>query len=162
MSPVLAAQSPVLKAMLDTPSSKEVNEGKVILEDFDSLTLKTFWRYLLFNRLGKAVASLTGKNETATNSYELVLNLLVLGDRYDMKGLKQECEKWLMDEMNPVNALRIIKVASLVQAKELTRYALTYVHTNRRDENLSPDKIISDDMPKDISIKLMEMCLNGS
>lgn len=142
--------------MLSMPECKEVNEGQVVIEDHDAATLRVFWSYLLFNDLNKALAT---KDSSLRKSFELVLNLGALADKYDIAGLKQVSQTWLRDEMNPANALRIIKVASLTNAEELVEFGVKFVHANRKDKNLSPDKILSDDMPREISVKLMEMSL---
>ena len=156
---VLGSRSPVFKAMLETPSCKEVLEGKVIIEDMDMFTLKSFWHFLLHNNLQQALKIHFKEEDSSSSICELALNLLVLGDRYDVMDLGIKCQKWLREELSPDNALRIIKVASLVQAEELVDFGIKFVHNNRKDARLAPAKILTDDMPKEISVKLMEMLL---
>ena len=157
---VLGTRSTVFKAMLETPSCKEVLEGKVVIKDMDVFTLKSFWHFLLHNNIQQALMIHFKKEDFVTYACELALNLLVLGDRYDVRDLSMQGQKWLREELSPDNVLRIIKVANLVSARELVDFGLKFVHKNRKDSRLAPSKIlITDDLPTEILAKLLQMLL---
>ena len=134
--------------MLETLECKEVNEGKVCFEDMDGHTLKSFWNYLLHSDFQQVFDIHSKEDLPPSSACELALNQLVLGDRYDIADLKQKAIDWLIQEMRPENALRMIKIANLVKADTLLEVGLKFVHENRKNENLAPLKILTDDMPK--------------
>ena len=53
-------------------------------------------------------------------------------------------------------------VANLVGVKDLVDRGVRFVHENRLDENLAPSKIVDGEMPREITVRLMEMMLSSS
>ena len=160
--------------MLEIPTCTEVQKGEVIMKDFDGVTVASFWNYLLFMDLKYALNSQlaraekgekkakTEEDDVATiRITELALNLLILGDKYEMSVLKRECLEWLKWGMRATTVLRVIKVANMARAQELVQDAIDFVFQHRFDENLQPAMIVQDDMPKEITSKIMEMFLNA-
>ena len=169
---VLAIRSEAFMNML-TSTYVEVQKGEIRMEDFDGNTLACFWNYLIHTDLKYALKCQheqakedqgnedIGRSDTIFRITELALNMLVLGDKYGIDCLKEDCLVWLKLGMRTTTVLSVIKVAHRIEAQELLQHALDFVFENRFDQNLQPSLLVDDDMPTEIRSQIMERFLKA-
>ncbi|KAI6689452.1 hypothetical protein NL676_026280 [Syzygium grande] len=87
---VLASQSPVFKAMLEN-EMEESRSGTIKISDMSYDALRAFVDYLYA--------------EAALNE-QMVCELLVLAEKYQVEHLKAYCEKFLVSKLNWDNSLK--------------------------------------------------------
>ena len=143
---ILALKSPVFRSMFETGTCREVKEGKATLKDFNSRALGAFWRFILSEDIDSAVNDQVKEDRPQTNgrksakgahksdendAMKLWLDLLRLGDKYDVKGLKLQAGYLLAKSVKVSNVLKIIKVADEAKAEKLVEMSLDFIVQNR-------------------------------
>ncbi|KAG5045654.1 hypothetical protein JHK86_015060 [Glycine max] len=109
------SRSPVFKAMLENDMA-ERRSGTIKISDISYDTLSAFVNYLY-----TAEASLDN---------ELACNLLVLGEKYQVKHLKTYCEKYLIAKMNWNKAISNYAFAYQYNCKQLRSASLAVILDN--------------------------------
>lgn len=141
---ILAARSPVFEAMLDSGETAEVTRNEIRITDFGTASLATFLHFLLANRMDFEAGAKIAKevyedgDETETETeLDVLLDQLLLGDKYDVKSLAQASENRLKDWMEVGTVIEILKVAHLVSSEELIARCLEFIMENRDKKQLS-------------------------
>ena len=138
---ILAAQSPVFRAMLEAKDSLEAKDKLVtIREPFEVVT--AFAGFLATNEL-KVEPSLVDPNLDVD---EIVCRLLQLGDKYDVKYLVQEAENWLMSRLKTARVLRFATLAAKIGAKRLLDECVNYIVHNRGSPELNWEEVCSSEI----------------
>ncbi|RDY04661.1 BTB/POZ domain-containing protein, partial [Mucuna pruriens] len=112
---VLVSRSPVFQAMLENDMT-ERRSGIIKISDVSYDTLRAFVNYLY-----TAEASLDN---------QLACNLLVLGEKYQVKHLKTYCEKYLIAKMNWDKAIANYAFAYQYNCKQLRSASLAVILDN--------------------------------
>lgn len=101
---VLAAQSPVFKAMLDHAEMAEAVEGRLVLGDSSPAAVAAFLQYLYTGRIG---------DEDLEESPDEVL---ALAEKYGVKDLKDAAQDSLIARLEPSNVCQLIVLADMHSA----------------------------------------------
>lgn len=96
---ILELRSKALEVMFDH-DSKEKQTGQIELKDFNSKTLEAFACFLMTGEI--------------VNGKETALGLIVLGDKYDIKGMKTAGENFVLENIAQMNKNDVIEVFSKV------------------------------------------------
>ena len=167
---ILAARSPVFKHMLESTHFKETTESQIEIKDFKAKTLKCFWYYCLSDSIDITYSSRLKSQEMKTEQKKgrkakdalhvyqetshlnILQNLLILADKYDVPGLAEEAADCLMYRVrnNMEKALETLQIAAQVQAQTLVRHILDLILKNRDNQLFSIDKIREYDLPKEV------------
>lgn len=121
---VVAARSKVLRAMLEQNLQDKKNKGTVVIKGADVKTFKAFLKYLY-----------TGKID---NIEDVASDLMCLADKYAVKSLKEECERYICSTLDEHNAIQTLIVAHFHNFEYLEKIALMNVkhYINKiRDSN---------------------------
>ena len=68
---------------------------------------------------------------------DIVRNLLVLGDKYEVTDLVEKAENWLAKNLEVDNVLQTVEVANLVRSERLFKKCIEFIVRNRGEEKLS-------------------------
>ncbi|CAJ1974289.1 unnamed protein product [Sphenostylis stenocarpa] len=109
---ILVSRSPVFNAMLEN-DMEERRSGTIRISDVSDDTLRAFVNYLY-----TAEASLDN---------QMACNLLVLGEKYQVKHLKTYCEKYLIAKMNWNKAIANYAFAYQYDCKQLRSASLAVI-----------------------------------
>jgi hypothetical protein len=109
---ILALQSDVFKAMLDTNQCTEQITGTVRVDDINAKTMNTLLKYLYQNKI---------TYEEATD-----LNLIVAANKYNIVDLVSKCEQIILLTMSMENIMDILAVAKLLPTPNLFKKALLF------------------------------------
>lgn len=120
---ILAASSPVFLAMFQH-DMKEKQAGEVEIKDVDPEAVKQMLAFVY-----------TGVIE---NFDEVARDLLGLADKYDIGGLRVECEKYICQTLNFDNAMETLVIADLHNAGGLKKYAMKFIDVFIKDVHKSP------------------------
>lgn len=112
---VLASRSPVFRAMLETEMEESLS-GTIKLSDVSYDALRAFVNYLY--------------TAEACLDDEMACDLLVLGDKYEVKHLKSYCEKFLISKLNWETSLMSYSFAHRHNANNLLEAALSLILDN--------------------------------
>ena len=169
---ILAARSPVFKTMLTSGNFTEVTVSRIKIKEFKNRTLKTFWRFLISDVIdineALALNMKAAKDEdhvdeagdvmvhSEEETVDIVRNLLLLSEKYNIPSLKVKAEAFLVEKMTSETALATLEVASTVGAKKLVDFIVEYIVRNRVDENFAVENIVTYDLPKDIFALIMK------
>lgn len=110
---ILCANSEVFKAMLKENTAESQNRCMKMV-DVESEDLKHIIHFIY-----------TGTIENLENCN--FINLMMLGDKYDLKGLTELCKHGLMCQLNRENVFEILAIADLYNCDELKLAALKYI-----------------------------------
>ena len=91
---LLAAKSPVFRAMLTNPQSREVSNGELRLR-YGSLTLHTFWRFVMTGEIdSEPCKDKVGflDDDSEDTEAKLLKNLYILAGRFDVKDMRAAVE----------------------------------------------------------------------
>lgn len=112
---ILAAHSIVFEAMFQC-NMRESQTNRVEIDDIDGNIMEEFINYIY-----------TGK---INNLYEIVINLLVVADKYDMNDLRNTCEKTLSESFTFNNVLEIFDISDKFRLpklrEEVKKFIVTY------------------------------------
>ncbi|KAK7351084.1 hypothetical protein VNO77_10261 [Canavalia gladiata] len=112
---VLVSRSPVFKAMLENDMT-ESRSGTIKISDVSFDTLRAFINYLY--------------TAEAPLDNQLACNLLVLGEKYQVKHLKAHCEQHLIAGMNWDKAIENYAFAYQYNCKQLQQVSLEVIMDN--------------------------------
>lgn len=111
---ILAANSPVFEAMFKTEMTERI-EKTVKIQDVDVVTFEAFLTYIYTGSIAKME--------------EIVEDLLVVADKYQVLSLRNLCETHIADHLDKENAVKYLLVAYLHNFEELKTKALTFVRS---------------------------------
>eukprot|EP01018_Ginkgo_biloba_P019064 Gb_20271 [translate_table: standard] len=109
---VLISKSPVFKAMLEN-EMQESRSRTIKITDFSYEVLRSFVHYLY--------------TAEACPDEQMVYDLLVLAEKYQVKHLKTVCEKFITSKVNSDNAIMSFAFAHQHNAKHLREAALSLI-----------------------------------
>lgn len=112
---ILAARSPVFKAMFSSAMKESVN-GEVVIEDFDYEVVKSMVYYMYTDTFPDKKA-MTG----------LCVPLLKAAKKYEIVGLCDYCELYIGQQLQITNVLNYLEFADMIGAKILKQKCLLYV-----------------------------------
>ena len=102
------------------------------------------------------VSSIVKPAHEDTNNVSIVRNLLHLANKYDISSLKTKASCWLMDKVNPDNALDTLKIAVEVDAEDLVKYVVDVIVRNRGNKNFDLENIKKQNLSRDIYELIMK------
>lgn len=108
---ILAARSPVFKAMFTHPTT-ENETGSIQLEDTDKSTMNKLLQYLYTGELCPELVN---------------VDLLIVADKYDVQDLKVLCEEQLVKRLIMKNCVELLIVGDRHNAAELKRVAKAFI-----------------------------------
>ena len=85
---VLAARSPVFRAMFENGLCREVEERELVIPDFGHTTLKLFVNFLAQDEVDFEAVSPEEREADEETNDAILRNLLLLADKYDVPDLK--------------------------------------------------------------------------
>ncbi|XP_065209106.1 speckle-type POZ protein-like [Planococcus citri] len=115
---ILAARSSVFKAMFKN-NMQESQTNHITITDMEQETFEEMLRYIY-----------TGK---MPNLEEWAFELLPAADKYDLKELKNACERLLLTEISAENVGKVLVLADMHNADELKAHALLFIKENSAD-----------------------------
>lgn len=115
---ILAARSDVFSIMFQD-HYEENKTGVVEIEDIDYETMLQFTQYIYTDKLEKR--------------YDMVMKLIEAAEKYNVRGLKAQCEEILIKKMNIENASELLALGDLHNAGTLKEVALDYMTRNKTD-----------------------------
>ena len=113
---ILASRSTVFKAMFGNNAFAENAANEANIRDSSPKTVKDFLVFLYTDELDKA----------DLNSVELLL----MADKYNVVGLKINCEKALSKTVDTSNAIKLFCTASTIKAPFLTKNTAKFIFKN--------------------------------
>ena len=117
---ILASRSDVFKAMLTKEKLLETSNNEVEIKDCTAKTMCNFMEYIYTDYL-------------EDKSDYISTDLMILADKYNVSGLKTECELALSDMLDMSNAVNLLSIASLFSAEILMKRAAGFVASNRQE-----------------------------
>lgn len=114
---MLAARSPVFKAMFSLKLSKENTTGRIEIVDFSTKALEAMVKYIYTEEIEEKDTS-------------IALELLALSDKYDLAKSRFMLSKKLVELVDVENCLRYYVYGFLHNADELKRAALDVLYKN--------------------------------
>ena len=114
---MLAARSPVFHAMLQT-NMREKESGKIEIQD---LTSEVVSEMLEFIYTGEIKENL---------SEDLLRELLIAADKYQLDLLKKICEEMLSSAVTVENCLKNLSMANLCGAENLKKASIQFILNN--------------------------------
>lgn len=116
---ILRARSRVFQSMLDH-DMKEKSSGIIDVPDCDPRAMELYLSY---------VYCVTVEAHDQSN----MLGLYYIADKYDMKGLKEDCSKFIKKSLSTTNICDIIQLALRHSDSGLLEYATEYFMENALD-----------------------------
>jgi len=116
---ILTLRSPVFKAMFNSKMN-ESNRNQVHIPDFDTITIKRMVEFLYKD-------TCTGIDDI---SYEDLLSLLAIGNKYDINSLKNVAISYLMKILNIDNVAVILNKAILYESNTLLTACRLFIKVN--------------------------------
>ena len=113
---ILASRSTVFKAMFGNNAFAENAANEANIRDFSPKSVKDFLEFLYTDELDKP----------DLNSVELLL----MADKYNVVGLKVNCEKALSKTVDTSNAVKLFCTASTIEAPFLTKNTAKFIFKN--------------------------------
>lgn len=120
---ILSSQSEVFKAMF-THEMKEKEEGEIKIEEFDAEVIEEMLHYVYTNEM-KVVD-------------KIPLEVYKPADKYAIEGLKSECLKYFIFNLNFHNVIDILDLATLYDLEDLKSRAMAFV-TSHEEEMAKED-----------------------
>jgi speckle-type POZ protein len=121
---ILAARSPVLRAMLSS-GMQEANADEMEITGYAVDAVSAFVRFLY--------CDVCAEEALKEHAWELI----AMADKYDVAALRFVCETYLAEHLLPGNAVTTLQRADLHNAPVLKRKALEYIaqHKTALSEN---------------------------
>ena len=115
---VLSCQSEVFKTMIKNKTliEKETGIMKIEEKDISSESMEQFVYFLY--------------HETLKDSEKISIELLMLADKYNIRGLLDECSKYFESNLSLENALDVLVTAEITNQKNLFEAASRFVCKN--------------------------------
>ena len=120
---ILAARSPVLKAMIQDGKEKPIKAKQVLKIDVDDVDREVFSEMLIFIYTGDL------KKEKVLT--EKASELMEAADKYQLDFLKEVWEEKLCSILDADNAVEFLVMGDLFQAPKLKKMALRLVAKNK-------------------------------
>jgi len=115
---VLGARSTVFQAMFNTPM-KESTQNSVDIPDFDEDVVKAMLEYIY-----------TGETSDLN---EKAGELMQIAEKYDLNGLKEDCELAIAHSLTVDNAAEVLVLSHLHNAENLKIKAIDFINRNKED-----------------------------
>ncbi|XP_059221204.1 protein roadkill-like [Stomoxys calcitrans] len=115
---ILSLRSDVFAAMFEHKSMKENSTNCVDIEDFEANVIREMLSFMYTGKLGPKL------------DWTLAKNLYAAADKYNVKQLKAECEKFLMSDLGIQTAVRTLIKAEVDKNAEKKLQALQFVKDN--------------------------------
>ena len=151
---ILAARSSAFEAML-TSDSLEFRTGEVDIQDYATVTLRTFLNFLSTNAIEIRDSGEASRMEDELSDEDVVKNLALLADRYLVKSLAEEAGEWLKRRVDAQNAVRMATFAHDVNNEELREWCLNFMVGNRLHLDLSVQKMKEAGLPPELYPKIL-------
>ena len=103
--------------MFTTENVIENTQNESEVKDFEPKTVEHFLNFLYSDQLDRPA----GYNS---------LQLLLMADKYNVVGLKKECEKALAKSITVSNAISVLTTASRIQAELLVEKSAKFIFEN--------------------------------
>ncbi|XP_075259432.1 speckle-type POZ protein-like [Convolutriloba macropyga] len=117
---VLVARSPVFRAMLAHPNTAESTSGRITIDDCKYGPFQMFLKYLY-----------TGNLFDTKLDDRTALDLITIANKYDVPGLKAECQNFLKTNITVENAAEVLIIADMHGcSSELINTALDFIKKN--------------------------------
>ena len=116
---VLTAHSEVFERMLNSTGMTECEDGVVRIKDFASKSLASLWHFVMW-----------GGTDGWEGSPQSSVEMLLLGDRYQVRPLMSLASKVLMKKITSSTVLPILSIAHAVRSWELRDKAIRFVITS--------------------------------
>lgn len=139
---ILAIASPYFLAMFRHKNLKESTERVVDLTNDTDVTVEVFRGFLDYVYGLKSVESL--KN--------IVMELLVLADKYDIQELKKACEQYLCDDLDEDNVSKLLYFSHKYSCEHLLKQALDLA---KEDIDIIKESSEFDDIYKNKDLMLL-------
>jgi hypothetical protein len=110
----LVKKSTVFERMFQSPKWIETQDGRMVIEDFDTSTVESMVYFLNFQKLPKMTPRC--KSE-----------LLLLADKYDMSEIVYICQSELSVELEEKNCFQIFNLAAFIKASYLQEACLSFI-----------------------------------
>ncbi len=123
---MLAARSPVLRAMLESPMKEEAATRRVEINDLIPEVVEAM---LLFMYSG-----------SVPNLVEAAADLLAAAEKYQLDQLKELCQQQLINTTDVGNAVGHLFLGDRYQAPGLRKRAMGFVVPNMREVLGNPEK----------------------
>ncbi|XP_065204205.1 speckle-type POZ protein-like [Planococcus citri] len=114
---ILAARSPVFEAMFKH-DMQENRSNQVNISDIRSEVFEEFLHFMYTDK---------------TPNREIVTELFVVADKYQVEGLRILCEEIILKELSVENAIDLLFFADLHRAERLVTQVAFYIKTNPAD-----------------------------
>ena len=144
---ILAARSPVLKAMIQDGKEKPIKAKQVLKIDVDDVDREVFSEMLTFIYTGDL------KKEKVLT--EKASELLEAADKYQLDFLKEVWEEKLCSILSADNSVEFLVMGDLFQAPKLKKMALSLVKKNK-------SKIQDSNVYKNLFSKRMDLEVNNN
>ncbi|XP_015112373.1 speckle-type POZ protein B-like [Diachasma alloeum] len=109
---ILAARSPVFSAMFKYPEMMEGQRNEMRIQGVSLRAVTAMLHYIYTDQI---------------RDEGLMKELLEVADRYQLEGLKSECERVLAGQINRENALEIMGIAEVHNAEELKKRVKRFI-----------------------------------
>ncbi|KAK0157660.1 hypothetical protein PV328_011371 [Microctonus aethiopoides] len=116
---ILSAKSPIFASMFDDNNINEERNNlnkEIIIDDFNPETFKAMLHYIYTNEI--------------KDVDRLALNLLWTANKYEVKELKEICEKTLCQKIIIDNATDYLVYSNLFHAETLMKYCQEFIHAH--------------------------------
>ena len=111
---MIIARSPVFSAMFHS-EMLESTQNSVRIEDFPDEIVQGMLEFIYTGR-------------TTDSLKENAVDLLRIGDKYGVLGLKENCERIILRNLNVENAAEILVLAHLHSSAALKAKIVTFIH----------------------------------
>lgn len=115
---ILAARSAVFDAMFKH-NMIEKESSCIEITDMDEKVAEEMLRYIYTDKFN--------------NAYELAEALFVAADKYDLRGLKLECEEILFKNLTVEDATKVLIMADMYAANELKSNTISFIVANSKE-----------------------------
>lgn len=138
---ILANSSNVFHAMFSNDIS-EKNQNTVEITDVRYEVLQEFFRFIYTGKVDKLM--------------EMVCELLIAAEKYDIKALKELCEETMCAELSEQNAIRYLDLAISNNAEKLQENTINFISLHLEDFIDDPEyEILHEQHPK-LSLRIMK------
>ena len=114
---VLSCRSDVFKTMFKAKSTAEEEYGEVEIENFEAKTIANMVYFMY--------------HDNVMNEENMDPDLLILADKYNVRGLMNYCVKYFEENLSLENALDVLVSAELTGQKSLFDAAIQFAIENR-------------------------------
>lgn len=113
------SRSRVFDAMLNVHDTKEAQDGVIEISDIDHDVLTEMLRYMYTDEIPKIK--------------EMACKLLIAANKYDLQGLANDCEDYLIKNLTVENFVEALVIADSLELHQLKSAAIHFVTENRKN-----------------------------